>query len=239
MFRAVIPPVSGIGFQPKGASAPFAIFPPKPARGGGTSVQYENLRVVTLPNAEDWVPEPSWLAWIGSFVPPGTTVTFKRRAPPPVDRPYRAVAKRAPCDVTVLVDETENRDSVKWILLHEMAHALVTANPTLAETLRAEKRLPGYPVDDAAHEALTEEKLANAFADRMIAEAHRRGLLGGKPGLDRYWWRKRTRRYAAPKGYVAPNVYGAAVDSTPFPSMLPLVVGALLVVGVGYVLTRR
>jgi hypothetical protein len=239
MFRAVIPPVSGIGFQPKGASAPFAIFPPKPAADGGTAVQYENLRVVTLPNAEDWVPEPSWLAWIGSFVPPGTCVTFKRRAPPPVDRPYRAVAKRAPCDVTVLVDETENRDSVKWILLHEMAHALVTANPTLAETLRAEKRLPGYPVDDDAHEALTEEKLANAFADRMIAEAHRRGLLGGKPGLDRYWWRERT------KGYVAPNVYGAdvaggaGVDSTPFPSMLPLIVGALLVAGVGYALTRR
>jgi hypothetical protein len=109
----------------------------------------------------------------------------------------------------------------------------VTANPTLAETLRAEKRLPGYPVDDDAHEALTEEKLANAFADLMIAEAHRRGLLGGKPGLDRYWWRKRT------KGYVAPNVYGADVDSTPFPSMLPLVVGVLLVVGVGYALTRR
>jgi hypothetical protein len=236
MFRAVIPPVSGIGFQPKGASAPFAIFPPKPARSGGTSVQYENLRVVTLPNAEDWVPEPSWLAWIGSFVPPGTTVTFKRRAPPPVDRPYRAVAKRAPCDVTVLVDETENRDSVKWILLHEVAHALVTANPTLAETLRAEARLPGYPEDDAAHEALTEEKLANAFADRMIAEAHRRGLLGGKPGLDRYWWRERTRRY------VAPNVYGAdeaSGRSTPSSSGWPLVAGALLLAGVGYVLTRQ
>jgi hypothetical protein len=136
----------------------------------------------------------------------------------------------------VLVDETENRDSVKWILLHEMAHVLVTANPTLAETLRAEKRLPGYPVDDAAHEALTEEKLANAFADRMIAEAHRRGLLGGKPGLDRYWWRERTRRYVAPK------VYGADVtggDSTPSSSGWPLVAGALLLAGVGYVLTRQ
>jgi hypothetical protein len=90
-------------------------------------------------------------------------------------------------------------------------------------------------VDDAAHEALTEEKLANAFADLMVAEAHRRGLLGGKPGLDRYWWRERT------KGYVAPKVYGAAAgrDSTPFPSLLPLVVGALLVAGVGYALTRR
>jgi hypothetical protein len=236
MFRAVIPPVSGIGFRPAGASEAIAIFPPKPARSGGTSVQYENLRVVTLPNAEDWVPEPSWLAWIGSFVPPGTTVTFQRRAEPPVERPYRAVATRSPCEITVLVDETENRDSVKWILLHEMAHALVTANPTLAETLRAEARLPGYPEDDAAHEALTEEKLANAFADLMIAEAHRRGLLGGKPGLDRMWWRERTRRY------VAPNVYGAdeaSGRSTPSSSGWPLVAGALLLAGVGYVLTRQ
>jgi hypothetical protein len=119
-----------------------------------------------------------------------------------------------------------------------MAHALVTANPTLAETLRAEKRLPGYPVDDAAHEALTEEKLANAFADLMVAEAHRRGLLGGKPGLDRYWWRERTRRYVAPKVYGA-AAGGAGVDSTSSTSLLPLVVGALLVAGVGYALTRR
>lgn len=236
MFRAVIPPVSGIGFQPAGASEAIAIFPPKPAKGGGTSVQYGNLRVVTLPNAEDWVPEPSWLAWIGSFVPPGTNVTFKRRPEPPVARPYRAVASRVPCAVTVLVDETENRDSVKWILLHEMAHALVTANPTLAETLRAEARLPGYPEDDAAHEALTEEKLANAFADLMIAEAHRRGLLGGKPGLDRYWWRERTRRYVAPKVYGADEATGR---STPSSSGWPLVAGALLLAGVGYVLTRQ
>jgi hypothetical protein len=57
----------------------------------------------------------------------------------------------------------------------------------------------------------------------MIAEAHRRGLLGGKPGLDRYWWRERTRRYAAPKVYGSP-------DSAP-PSPLPVVLGVLLLAG--------
>lgn len=236
MFRAVIPPVSGLAFVPSGTTTPIAIFPPKPAKGGGTSVQYGNLRVVTIPGAEDWVPEPSWLAWIGSFVPPRTSITFKRRHEPPVKYRYRAVATSNPCKVTVLVNETENRDSVKWLVLHEMAHALVTANPTMAETLRAERRLPGYPEDDAAHEALTEEKLANAFADLMIAEAHRRGLVGGKPGLDRMWWRERTRHY------VAPNVYGAdeaSGHSTPPSSGWPLVAGALLLAGLGYALTRQ
>jgi hypothetical protein len=68
MFRAVIPPVSGIGFRPAGASEAIAIFPPKPAKGGGTSVQYGNLRVVTLPNS-------------GNFDPTNPDIRMNPRAP--------------------------------------------------------------------------------------------------------------------------------------------------------------
>jgi len=237
-YKAVIAPASGIAFVPSGATEPIVLHPPQAAAGGATSVRYGNLTVATRPGAEDWVPGPEWLAWAGGFVPPHTVVTFARRKEGPRENKYgwRAVAERPNgtkgTRILVLVDETETRDSVKWLLLHEFAHALVTDTPTLAETLRAEKRPNGYPHDDDAHESLFEEGLANAFADRMLAKAHRRGLLGGKPGLDRYWWRERTRRY------VSPNVYGTP-DSTPPTSMLPLIVGALFVAGVGYGLMRR
>jgi DNA (cytosine-5)-methyltransferase 1 len=68
MFRAVIPPVSGLAFVPSGTTTPIAIFPPKPAKGGGTSVQYGNLRVVTLPNS-------------GNFDPTNPDIRMNPRAP--------------------------------------------------------------------------------------------------------------------------------------------------------------
>jgi hypothetical protein len=98
-----------------------------------------------------------------------------------------------------------------------MAHVLVSANPTLAETLRAERYPANYPHDDDAHETVFEEQLANAFADR----------LAPVKGLNRRWWRKRT------KGYVQPSLgFGAATLSRAPGYVLPLVV----VAGLGYVL---
>ncbi len=195
MYKAAIAPVSGLAFVPSGASTPIVLHPPQAAPAGGWAVQYGNLRVVTLPGAQDWVPDPSWLAWVGGWVPPRTTITFVRR-PETMPRQYRAVADRPRPDgsvnVRVLVDETETRDSVRWLVLHEMAHVLVSANPTLAETLRAERYPANYPHDDDAHEAVFEEQLANAFADR----------LAPVPGLNRRWWRKRTQGYVQPSlGY--------------------------------------
>ena len=156
----------------------------------------------------------------------GVGSPFARRKEGPQKYGWRAVAERPNghkgTRILVLVDETETRDSVRWLLLHEFAHALVTATPTLAETLRAEKRPEGYPENDDAHEAVFEEEVANAFADR----------LAPVPGLDRRWWRERTRRY------VTPTIYGA-VGSTASSLRIPLVASALLVAGLGYALMRR
>jgi len=208
-YKAAIAPASGIAFVPSGATEPIVLHPPQAAAGGATSVRYGNLTVATRPGAEDWVPGPEWLAWAGRFVPPHTVVTFARRKEGPRENKYgwRAVAERPNgtkgTRILVLVDETETRDSVKWLLLHEFAHALVTDTPTLAETLRAEKRPNGYPHDDDAHEAVFEEGLANAFADR----------LAPVPGLDRRWWRARVkaRGYAGVTPDAAPSIWPAVV----------------------------
>lgn len=220
MYKAAIAPASGLAFVPSGSSTPVVLHPPQAAPSGGWAVQHGNLRVVTLPGAQDWVPDPSWLSWVGGWAPPRTTITFVRR-PETAPKNFRAVANRPQSDgsvaVRILVDETETRDSVRWLVLHEMGHVLISANPTLAETLRAERYPANYPHDDDAHEAVLEEQIANAFADR----------LAPVPGLNRRWWRKRT------KGYVQPTLgYGAAA-SPPVPRyVLPLV----LVAGLGYVL---
>jgi hypothetical protein len=223
MYKAVIAPASGIAFVPSGSTTPIVLHPPQAAAGGATSVRYGNLTVATRPGAEDWVPGPEWLAWAGGFVPPHTEVVFARRKEGPQRYGWRAVAQRPNgrkgTHILVLVDETETRDSIKWLLLHEFAHALVTANPTLAETLRAEKRPEGYPENDDAHEAVFEEGLANAFADRFAPV----------PGLDRRWWRERTRKY------VTPTIYGAVEPERPTSPWLPLV----LLAGVGYLLFFR
>jgi hypothetical protein len=223
MYKAVIAPASGIAFVPSGSTTPIVLHPPKAAAGGATSVRYGNLTVTTRPGAEDWVPGPEWLARAGAFVPPHTEVVFARRKEGPKTYGWRAVAERPNgrkgTRILVLVDETETRDSVKWLLLHEFAHALVTATPTLAETLRAEKRPDGYPQNDDAHEAVFEEEVANAFADR----------LAPVPGLDRRWWRERTRRY------VTPTIYGGVEPERSTAPWLPLV----LLAGVGYLLFFR
>jgi len=188
MYKAAIPLASGLAFVPAGATEPIVLHPSKGTEGGRPFVDYYNLRVVQEPNTLDYVPEPEWLARTGRIAPPGTLVVFIRRPEAPLGKkyPYRAVATPRPgggTSIRLFVDETETKDSVKWLLLHELAHALVTAQPTLAETLRAEPRPPGYPHNDDAHEAVFEERLANAFADRHAPV----------PGLDRRWWRARTK----------------------------------------------
>jgi hypothetical protein len=206
-YKAAIPLASGLAFVPAGATEPIVLHPSKGTEGGRPFVDYYNLRVVQEPDTLDYVPEPEWLARTGRIAPPGTLVVFTRRPEAPLGKkyPYRAVATPRPggTSIRMFVDETETKDSVKWLLLHELAHALVTAQPALAATLRAEPRPPGYPHDDEAHEAVTEERLANAFADR----------LAPVPGLDRRWWRKRTRQrgYAGVEAGAAPRIWPAVV----------------------------
>jgi len=179
-YKAAIAPASGLAFVPSGASEPVVLHPPAGTVGGEPFVVYGNMRVVYGVDTLDYVPGPEFLADVGRRAAPGTTLIFRRR-PPGKGHGYRAFAERNGT-VLLYVDETETKDSVKWLVLHELAHILVTAQPTLAETLRSQPRPSGYPKDDAAHEAVIEEQVANAYAD----------LLAPVPGLDRRWWRKRT-----------------------------------------------
>jgi len=192
-YKAAIPLASGLAFVPAGATEPIVLHPSKGTVRGRPFVDYYNLRVVYHPNVYDWMPTPSWLAGVGRMAPPGTTLEFIRRPEHPLGKkyPYRAVAERRGgdrTDIRIFVDETETPDSVKWLVLHELAHVLVTAQPTLAETLRAQPRPSGYPHDDDAHEAVLEEQVANAFADKHAPT----------PGLDRRWWRQRVKERMTP-----------------------------------------
>ena len=87
----------------------------------------------------------------------------------------------------IFVDNTETRASVGWLILHELAHAVVNRAPRLAAELRSRPHPANYATSDAAHEAVDEEQVANRVADLVAPR------LGGRPGLNRIWWRKRTR----------------------------------------------
>lgn len=182
-YKAAIALASGLAFVPPGASEPVVLHPASGTFRGEPFVRYGNLRVVYGVNTLDYVPSPEWLYEVGKRAVPGTTLVFRRRPEAPAAKkyPYRAVAERNGT-VTLYVDETETKDSVKWLVLHELAHTLITAQPALAAQLRSQPRPNGYPYDDAAHEAVVEEQVANAYAD----------LLAPVPGLDRRWWRRRT-----------------------------------------------
>ena len=90
--------------------------------------------------------------------------------------------------VKLFVDPTETRDSVLWLLHHELAHVGVTQTPGLVSSLRRAPRPPGYPNDDDAHESHPEERHANAVADAWMS------LRGRPQGLDRRWWRSQVKR---------------------------------------------
>ncbi len=212
-YKAAIPIASGLAFVPAGATEPIVLHPSKGTVRGRPFVDYYNLRVVYHPNVYDWMPTPSWLAWLGQKAPAGTVLEFIRRPEHPLGKkyPYRAVAQQrvgGGTDIRVYVDETETPDSIKWLVLHELAHVLVTAEPTLAETLRSQPRPRGYPHDDDAHEAVLEEQVANTFADK----------LAPVPGLDRRWWRQRVEKRMTLNPTLNPASNPPSTSSSPAPT---------------------
>ena len=103
----------------------------------------------------------------------------------PVD-PYafRAFAKGR--RALLFVDPTETKDSVLWLLVHELTHLELPQSRLLHEVYRNRERDPAYLHSDEAHEADLEERFANQIADVMMAR------FGRPTGLDRRWWRKRV-----------------------------------------------
>ena len=97
---------------------------------------------------------------------------------------FRAYAGRDYCKI--FVDETETKDSVLWVMLHELAHISLASAPYLFKAYR-HLTAPDYFESDEAHENDPEEQMANTVAMAGM------DILGyGKVSYPRYWWRERT-----------------------------------------------
>jgi hypothetical protein len=160
---------------------------------------YGPLTVEVRPGAESWVPPERWFQIVSGGLDGPQRVVFHPRAErdlawaedhagakPPGGR-YSFRAYTLGPVTRIFVDDTETRASTCWLLLHELAHAVLNRSPQLASDLRRQPRPADYTTSDTAHEAVAEEQVANRVAD-LIAPR-----LGGRPGLNRFWWRRRTR----------------------------------------------
>jgi hypothetical protein len=162
-------------------------------------VRYGQLTVEVRPGAEAWVPPARWFRFFGDALPGPQRVVFhprserarawaedhpERKEPPGHAYSFRAYT-RGPV-TRIFVDDTETRASTGWLLAHELAHALLNRVPSLATELRRHPRPERYATSDEAHEAVPEEQVANRVADLVSTR------LGGRPGLNRRWWRART-----------------------------------------------
>ena len=109
---------------------------------------------------------------------------------PSVSFPKKSYAFRAFArgnQITLFDDDTETSQSLSWLLLHEMAHVMVTRTDKLRTHFRSIERPVGYMVSDSAHESSPEEQFANMMADQWFKEFY------GKPGsFHRVWWRKQV-----------------------------------------------
>lgn len=105
----------------------------------------------------------------------------------PYEKDYYAFRAYAGCDYCkIFVDETETKDSVLWVMLHELAHIALASSPFLFKAYR-HLTPPDYFESDEAHESDPEEQMANCMALSWM------DMLGyGKVNYPRHWWRQRT-----------------------------------------------
>ena len=97
---------------------------------------------------------------------------------------FRAYAGKDYCKI--FVDETETKDSVLWVMLHELAHIALASSPFLFKGYR-HLTPDDYHCSDEAHERDPEEQMANSIAMSWM------DMLGyGRVNYPRHWWRERT-----------------------------------------------
>ena len=156
------------------------------------------LTVTYTASADPWLPVQGVLAGVRKYLSPRTVLhllprsalptTFERELGAPFEgSPYqlRAWALKSRGEAWVFVDETETRDSVLWVLLHELAH-LDLVGAGLLQAAVTVPRTAAYDTDEG-HEADPEERLANQVATAMLGK-----LTGCARALDRRWWRRRV-----------------------------------------------
>lgn len=116
------------------------------------------------------------------------------------DEPYSCRGWCGSNEIVVLYDETETPESIKWIILHELGHAVCNRTYMFDQAMSEENKIEGRTTyewkDDVGHEADSEERLVN-----RIATAWCGGQERARP-----WWRPRV--VARERGYtVFPDAF--------------------------------
>jgi hypothetical protein len=178
-YKALIEPVSGLAVEVPG------------------TFRFGNLSVTIPQELVGIAPEFTWFWKVAEFVPTPTNLSFHLRRdvkkvfdrdhtgePFPGEWAFRAYATEDGKTIRVFVDHAETPESLKWIVLHEIGHVIVAANPGLRKVYRSRPKPLNYATNDDAHDAWPEEIACNDMANR----------LAPIPNLDRKWWRKRVSR---------------------------------------------
>lgn len=140
------------------------------------------------PEAQPWQPSPQMLARLQSFFDePSMTLHLlpRRLADSTLGKPnpkhtYRAFTRGR--DSYVFVDPTETKESVAWIMAHELTHQMVDRSPTL-EAAFHDAMVPGEDrAGDRFHHVDPEERFCDGIATNLVGKR-----------LDRDWWRARTK----------------------------------------------
>ena len=158
------------------------------------------LTVTYTPSVRAWLPAEATLTSVRKYLSRRTVVhllprralaeTFAREIGHPlVGSLYqlRAWSLKSRGEAWVFADQTETRDSVLWVLLHELAHLDLVGAGLLQAAVEA-PRTAAYDTDEG-HEADPEERLANQVATALLGQ-----LTGRSQALDRRWWRARVCR---------------------------------------------
>ena len=109
----------------------------------------------------------------------------------------RAWANKETRNAYIFIDASETRDSVIWLMGHELGHLELRRAP-LVELSVTVPRGPEYLATDAGHEAAPEEQLVNQVGASVVEL-----LTGRRQMLDRHWWRARARELGECRGFNA------------------------------------
>jgi len=157
-----------------------------------------NITMLTSGNVGKWVPDPSVFTAIDSLFTKPVSIHFIPRSDVAKTwskdnggkkytkdlYSFRAYAGKDFCKI--FVDDTETRDSVLWVMLHELAHIALASVPYLFKGYRVQTPDDYWDSDDG-HERDPEEQMANNMAITWMK------TLGHEPfEYDRRWWRERT-----------------------------------------------
>jgi hypothetical protein len=141
------------------------------------------------PATTAWRPDDATLAKIGRIVSDDTNVTVRIWPRSLIGQvtgraylePYAFRARNVGGTmIDLFADRTETRESVAWLLAHELAHSRLAAFPEVRHELQ-QARPRSDPASDHFHKVDPEERYCDGIATRIVGAR-----------LDREWWRKRV-----------------------------------------------